>query len=139
MEKIIGQTHCTSIDHDTQPSKTTIPQALINAASTLNERIPGAYLPYFQARAENSISHWIYMVGSTQARESWPHGYIENSPYFKASISPGRQWTDCNESERYEVDFFSYNSALRGKLRGRKHMTLAQAFVYVEKQISKLK
>lgn len=138
MENITGQTVCIAIEHETAPDKTAIPQALADAALKLRARVSGVYIPYFAARAENSLMHCINFRGSLQAEGAWSNGIFHNSPYFLGSITPHSvQWVSSLEHNVYDVDFQKCHK-LTACLRARKNLTLADAITYVEKQISKL-
>lgn len=138
---ITGQTACIAIEHETQPNKTAIPQALKDAALALRVKLWPHVLPYFSCRAENSLCHCIAFRGSLQADSEWVNGIFHNSPGFIGFITPKHQWIGDKpiDEQLFDVDFSPMCRGSIAKLRNRRNLTLEQAIDYVVKQVSKLK
>ena len=141
MSNIIGQSCVVGIEHETAPEKTAIPQSLHDAALALRVALWPHVLPYFSARAENSLCHCIAFRGSLQAESEWVNGIFHNSPGFIGFITPKQQWIGNTplDQQLFDVDFSPMSHAVSRKMRNRKNLTLADAITYTIKQISKLK
>lgn len=105
---------------------------LQNIADELNKKID---FPYVLIRREGQFIDSVYIVIALEKKELWPHGYIENSHYIKASIFCSDEQRE-REDSLYNFEVFSNTTGV--KLLQRKKLTGDKILKHFLKQAEKL-
>lgn len=118
--------------HDIKPEPFAKIEAIVKEAG---EKL----FPYFVCRFDCNICHSLYIWGSFEPKESWPHGYRENSRMFASHVFCASQWykEHPNQYFRFEQSG-SLGKRIKGKMIARKDKDPEKLAAYIVKQLTKL-
>ena len=115
-------------------------ESQLNLIGLLDKRYNNR-LPFFNASCGCLGNDSVFLLVSFDKREDWPHGYVENTNYFRMAIySDGRMevFTQCLYAKGHRNDYQYKLSAMGIKFRKTTVSTTDKMFEKIDSFISKI-